>query len=147
MKIEAPHIAFRDIKQKADEIRSQFQDQTIPFDIHAAIEFDLDFEIRPVKELRDKANSDALLLCGQKTILIDEEYFLDERQQNRIRFSLAHELGHFFLHPMLKPELSNIEDWIHFQKNIDDESFGWFESQANEFAGRLLVVRCRAIVI
>lgn len=31
------------------------------------------------------------------------------------------------------------EEWIYFRTGINDETLGWFETQASEFAGRLLV--------
>lgn len=32
-----------------------------------------------------------------------------------------------------------IEDWIHFREEMSEEDLTWFEQQAYEFAGRLLV--------
>lgn len=36
-------------------------------------------------------------------------------------------------------KFKNVEDWIKFRLNLNDETLGWFETQASEFAGRLLV--------
>ena len=36
-------------------------------------------------------------------------------------------------------EIKNEEDWINFRRNMDEDELGWFERQAHEFAGRLLV--------
>lgn len=61
-------------------------------------------------------------------------------QLNRLRFSIAHELGHLFLHRELF-ESANIQtpdhllDWL----NEHDGRKYEFEREANEFAGRLLV--------
>ena len=139
MKIEAPRLTFARIRQIADEVRAGFKNQSLPIEILDAIEFDLGYEIRPVKGLRDDGNTDALLLRNEKAILIDQEYYLDDRQQNRVRFSVAHELGHAFLHPDFALEFNSIDEWVLFQESISPDSFEWFESQADEFAGRLLV--------
>lgn len=135
---EAPKIPFPDIRKRAEGIRSGFKDKSMPLNISNALEFDLDFEIRPVKNLRDDANTNALLYNNEKIILIDKEYFMDRRQQNSVRFTLSHELGHFYLHKDFY-SFSKIEKWIAFQNDVSSYDRSWFESQADEFAGRLLV--------
>ncbi len=54
---------------------------------------------------------------------------------------MAHELSHYYLHKeqILKAKFSSIEEWIDFRQNIPEEDINWFESQADEFAGSLLV--------
>ena len=139
MNLKPPRITFDQIRAKADGIRCLFKDKALPLDILAAAEFDLKYEIRPAKNLRDKGNTDALLLRAEKVIFVDEGFLMDDRQQDSVRFSVAHELGHAYLHPELHASIHTIEQWVKFQDKIDRESFGWFESQAEEFAGRLLV--------
>jgi hypothetical protein len=43
---------------------------------------------------------------------------MDERYLNRLRFSFAHELGHYFLHEYIynKMLFSHIEEWRDFLK-------------------------------
>lgn len=59
---------------------------------------------------------------------------------NRLRFSVAHELAHYFLHRDL-PQKENFESLPDFARWT--ESYGGrkyaVEQEANEFAGRLLV--------
>jgi Zn-dependent peptidase ImmA (M78 family) len=59
---------------------------------------------------------------------------------NRLRFSMAHELGHYFLHREVYSNLSlnSIEDWKEFILNVPEPEYEAFECQANEFAGRFL---------
>ncbi len=66
---------------------------------------------------------------------------MDDRKQTRVRFSIAHELGHFILHRDILREVahSSVEEWIHFRQNGPKEQHNRLEFQANEFAGRLLV--------
>jgi Zn-dependent peptidase ImmA (M78 family) len=58
-----------------------------------------------------------------------------------MRFSFAHELGHFFLHQDLyiKFGIDSPEGWKDFILNVPENEYRSFEWQANEFAGRLLV--------
>jgi Zn-dependent peptidase ImmA (M78 family) len=96
---KAPFISIEKIRTIADEFRSQYWPQdTIPIDIFKILEFELDIEIRSVLNLKEAGDIDALLLGDLKTIVIDQNDFLNERAQNRLRFSVAHEIGHFVLH-------------------------------------------------
>ena len=66
---------------------------------------------------------------------------MDDRRVNRMRFSVAHELGHFILHGDLYRSINHasVEDWIRFIQAIPEDEYGYIEYHAYEFAGRLLV--------
>ncbi|MFZ2399103.1 MAG: ImmA/IrrE family metallo-endopeptidase [Smithella sp.] len=74
-------------------------------------------------------------------IVVDYDFYMNEKFATRLRFSFAHELGHFFLHKEIFANFNirTIEDWKNFILNISDYEYSSFEWQANEFAGRLLV--------
>lgn len=59
----------------------------------------------------------------------------------RIRFSIAHEIGHYVLHKNLIAKLrtSSYEAWKEMQQDLLEALWGRAEFQAREFAGRLLV--------
>lgn len=82
-----------------------------------------------VKYLQGESNSfSGILHRDLKAIGINADH-----PKVRQRFSIAHELGHFYLqHPQEEESLG-----------IDDDSEEWriCESEANEFAGELLVPR------
>lgn len=90
---------------------------------------------------------DALLLGNLKTIAVDQNDFLNERAQNRLRFSIAHEIGHLILHreTFHKIAYSSIKEWITFFQQIPEDQYYWIEQHAYEFAGRLLVPREKLI--
>ena len=64
---------------------------------------------------------------------------------NRVRFSIAHELGHFVLHRDVYQNIAHasVEDWIEFVQRVPEDQWGYMEQHAYEFAGRLLVPRDR----
>jgi Zn-dependent peptidase ImmA (M78 family) len=66
-----------------------------------------------------------------------------DRYANRLRFTFAHEVGHFILHKYLynRFSFSTIEEFFEFQRSFPEDQYSYFEYQANEFAGRLLVPR------
>ena len=63
-----------------------------------------------------------------------------QHRRRRYRFSLAHEIGHFELHKRLYEEsrIETVRDWKNVQAAITEDSYAWFEYQANSFAGLVL---------
>jgi hypothetical protein len=138
----APYFTKSQSHQAADNFRSKYWVQeSLPVDIHQIIEFDLKMEIRTISNLRQDVDVDALLLGDLNTIVVDREMFMDDRMLSRMRYSLAHEIGHKFLHPNLYSEMNptSVEEWISSFRSIPEDQYKWIELHAYEFAGRLLV--------
>jgi len=68
---------------------------------------------------------------------------MDDRYYSRLRFSLAHELGHLLLHKSAYESLKikNFEDYYRFLLDVPSKEYGKIETQANKFAGFLLMPR------
>ncbi len=140
----APFIQIEVIRKAADDFRSKYWPQnSVPIGIFEILEFGLDLEIRTIVNLREAGDVDALLLGDLKTIAVDQRDFLDDRAQNRLRFSIAHEIGHLVLHSNIFSEIQylSIEEWITFFQAIPEDQYTWIEQHAYEFAGRVLVPR------
>jgi len=105
------------------------------------VEFDLNLDIVPMTSLRHDADIDALLLNDWQTIVVDQGFYMDDRYQNRIRFSVAHELGHFVMHKEAFNRIprSTAEEWLAFVRDLPEREYSFLESHAYEFAGRFLV--------
>jgi len=141
-KFKAPFLPKDRVQTEADDFRSRYWPEgSLPVEIHEILEFDLDMEIRTVASLREAADVDALLLGDLRTIVVDRNMFLDDRYLNRMRYSLAHEVGHRILHPDLYSKIAHasVADWIAAFQSIPDDQYSWVEQHAYEFAGRLLV--------
>jgi len=63
-----------------------------------------------------------------------------EHNPERYRFSLAHELAHYWLHEDLyrTNKIQSVADWRRIQDGLGKD-YNWFEFQANSFAGLVLV--------
>lgn len=145
---KAPFITIEDIRKTVEQFRTQYWARdTIPVDIFEIVEFELGIEIRTILNLKEAGDVDALLLGDFNTIVVDQNDFLNERSQNRLRFSVAHEVGHFMLHRNIfsQIEYSSIAELIDFFDKIPDEQYYWIEQHAYEFAGCLLVPREKLI--
>jgi hypothetical protein len=139
---KAPFIAPQDIWRQADEFRKQvWPSNAIPIDVLSIVEFELGLEIRPISKLKEEADVDALLLGDWKTIVVDQAQYMDDRYTNRLRYSIAHELGHFVLHESVFRQMprGTIAEWITFMRDIPEKEYSFLEYHAYEFAGRFLV--------
>jgi hypothetical protein len=139
---KAPFISQPQCWAAAEAFREQYWPSgDIPVDVLAVAEFDLDLEIRTITGLKEDADVDALLLGDWKTLIVDQQQYLDNRFINQLRFSIAHELGHFVLHKALFETIprGTADEWIAFMLEMPEKEYGLLEYHANEFAGRLLV--------
>jgi Zn-dependent peptidase ImmA (M78 family) len=126
----------------ADETRIKYwPESTLPVNTEEIVEFRLRLNIEPVKYLLSTVDIDAYLKRDLSGIIVDYDCYMNDKFANRMRFSFAHELGHFFLHKDLyiKFDISSPEGWKDFILNVPENEYKSFEWQANEFAGRLLV--------
>ena len=122
---------------------------SLPVDVFTVAELDLRLDIIPFDDLFAKYGMDAMLRQDLTGIYVDAEaYQLLEKgpiwKQKRLRFTFAHELGHFVLH---REEATSrrFSDFPAFFRWLHEESPTRYriEQEANEFAGRLLVPRER----
>jgi hypothetical protein len=135
-------IESRDLWNIADDIRKKYWPESIlPVNTEAIVEFRLRLDIEPVKYLLSTIDIDAYLKRDLSGIVVDYDCYMNDKFANRMRFSFAHELGHFFLHKDLytKFGIDSPDGWKDFILNVPENEYRNFEWQANEFAGRLLV--------
>jgi Zn-dependent peptidase ImmA (M78 family) len=94
-----------------------------------------------VNGLREQVDIDALLMGDLKSLLVDKRAFMSPRLEYRLRFSVAHEIGHLVLHRELYAGMqhANPAQWFDYISALPEVEYGWVEWQAYEFAGRLLV--------
>ena len=139
---KAPYNPKERIWQEADRLRAAHPaGRSLPVKVLDLAEFDLGLELVPVDGLREQLDIDALLMGDLKSILVDKRAFMSPRLEYRLRFSVAHEIGHLILHRDIYGGLqhASVREWFDFISAIPDVEYGWVEWQAYEFAGRLLV--------
>jgi hypothetical protein len=139
---KAPFIDRPQIWREADAFRDRYwPSEKIPVDVRAIVEFELGLEIRPVSRMREEEDIDALLLGNWRTLMVDLRHYMDDRYLNRLRFSVAHELGHYVLHKSIFDQMprGSIDEWVRFALELPDKEYSFLEYHAYEFAGRLLV--------
>ncbi len=135
-------IDKKEIWKVADDVREKYwPEATLPIDAEKIVEFRLKLQIDPKHNLFSEIDMDAYLTRDLKSIVVDYDFYWNEKFSNRMRFSFAHELGHFFLHKYILSsfDFETPDEWRNFILNVSEKEYGGFEWQANEFAGRLLV--------
>lgn len=117
----------------------------LPVDVFTLAEIEFQLDIIPFDDLTEKYDADAALISDFSGIYVDAEaYIIWENgprwKQRRLRFSVAHELGHFVLHRELAKNLNfkSQDDFAAWTRDYRGQKFT-LEQEANEFAGRLLV--------
>jgi hypothetical protein len=139
---KAPYNPKERIWQEADRLRAMHRaGRSLPVQVLDLAEFDLGLDLVPAPGLREQLDIEALLMGDLRSILVDRHAFMSPRLEYRLRFSVAHEIGHLILHRDIYGGLNHARaaEWFDYISAIPDVEYGWVEWQAYEFAGRLLV--------
>lgn len=110
-----------------EELRLQYEalrEDRTPIDVFAFFEIDLGLNPIPFDDLTAKYRVEAAITADFTGIYLDaEEYALMERgpvwKLNKLRFTVAHELAHFFLSSELRP----VDGYLR-RKKIHDRAGG-----------------------
>jgi hypothetical protein len=140
-RFRAPYITPEQAWAEADRVRAQFWPSgEVPLEVEEIL-WAVGLRVEPIQSLRKAGDVDALLRGDLATVIVDADEYMDDRMLNRIRFSMAHELGHFILHADLYRGMAHdsIDAWSDFVERVPEEQWGFVELHAYEFAGRLLV--------
>lgn len=140
-KIKIEPLSNQQIREAADRTRAEFWGDKIPVDIEHILEAKLNIFIIPLPGLQHQISFDSFISSDWKNVYVDNESYMSDRCYRRIRFSLAHELGHFILHRELFESLKikTFEDYYHFYNEVPNDQYRFLEDQANKFAGYLLI--------
>ncbi|MBU4369338.1 ImmA/IrrE family metallo-endopeptidase [Patescibacteria group bacterium] len=140
-RITIPYLDKDFIKHRADFFREKYHGSSVPVDIEKIIEIKLKIDIIPLPDARRSYSLEALITSNWKSIYVDKYAY--DNQDNRLRFSLAHEIGHFLLHKKVYEDLKikSVTDFYKAVEEIPIKQYGYLEAQANYFANFLLVPR------
>jgi hypothetical protein len=131
-----PYRKCVELWDAADEIRQEAWGNQVPVNVEVIADKHFRLLPIPIPNLLHYTNSEAFLAGNLKELDYDPNAV-----EVRLRFSVAHELGHFHFHSqeisMLRS--GSFTEWKHVIEQMPDGSWGRAEFQAREFGGRLLV--------
>lgn len=135
-------LSYDQLRSAADEFLKRFWPTgDVPVDVEHIVDVELRLDVVPVPYLLDHSEIDGLLAADRSTIWVDEAAFSNPRFLYRYRFTLAHELGHWYLHREIfeAADFDSVGEWKEFISQISEEDRSWYEWQAYSFGGLILV--------
>lgn len=132
-------LSYEDVRKEAEQFLSEYHGtRDLPVPIESIVEFDLRVDVIPVLGLEQEVGVAGFLASDLEHIYVDKQTF--ENSVERYRFTLAHEVGHYWLHDAFykQVKIRSIDDFKKAQNAISN-GYRWFEFQANSFAGLVLV--------
>jgi Zn-dependent peptidase ImmA (M78 family) len=141
--IKVPFLTKGEISMAADRFRKKYWHGTIPVDIEKIISVNLRMDIIFKPGLFKLFNIDAYITSSWQQICVDYDLFEADKNNNRLRFSYAHEIGHLVLHKNLYEQfgIREADDFNKFYNEIPGDQYHFMETQAHIFANFLLIPR------
>jgi len=137
---QIPSLTYEDVRLEANRFAARYwASGSVPVDIEHITEFELHFDVIPVPGLKSLLKTDAFLYSDFSAIAVDQ--WIYTYHGVRHRFSLAHELGHYFLHRDLyaKLHIGSIADYQSCRNALSDADMAYMEDHAYWFAGMILL--------
>ena len=145
---ECPYISYSEIGKRADLfLREHHPLFEIPIPVEEIIELNLGLNIFPFPRLYKDHGLNGFLSRDLSTIHVDEIQY--NQFNEKYRYTLAHELGHYVLHKACYDDLTfqSIDDYKRWRMSVPTEEISWFETQGEWFAGQLLVPTKQLIAV
>lgn len=140
MSLQIQRLSYQRIGQIADKFLSKYHTKlSLPIPIEEIAEQKLNLKIVQEMNLKKDYDIDGFLTSDLTIIFIDFDLYLNF--ENRTRFTIAHEIGHFILHGELfkKLNINSVDQLNELAVKITDEEYRWLEYQAYSFASHTLV--------
>ncbi len=137
---KAPHLSYIEVGKIADKVlKTCHPSSTLPIPIENFIEFDFNLHIHPIPDLYKLLFRSGFLSIARKMIYVDKYQY--DNFEDKYRFTLAHELGHYVLHEKVYQELNfeSEQDFIIWSSDRPPEEIKWLQHQGDWFAGHILV--------
>ena len=138
--IKVEFIPYEKIEEVANNVIAKYNlAETFPIDVDKFADNELKLNIIPFPRLFLDFEINAITSSDLNKIYMDD--YLYQNLDQQYRFTLAHELGHIFLHKKIyeQAEIEGLDSYRNFMNNISKEDYESLEFQANCFAGYFLV--------
>lgn len=141
MRLKIPFLTYSGIGQKVEAFLNEYHPSIeIPIPIEEIIELKIGLNIFPFPRLFKDHALNGFLSRDLSTINVDDYQY--EQLNEKYRFTIAHELGHYILHKSFYENLPLFEeanDYIKWRLSVPREDITWFETHGDWFAEQVLV--------
>lgn len=124
---------------------------SLPIDALSLAELVLGLDLIIYDDLLSRFGVEAAITADFSGLYVDAETFnssnrLPVWKENRLRFTIAHEIGHFVMHQeeFRKNGFKRKEEFVEWSLALRGRKYQ-IEKEANEFAGRLIVPRSKLL--
>jgi Zn-dependent peptidase ImmA (M78 family) len=136
----APYLKYEAIGKRADEFLKKYHPGLeLPVPIEKIVEFDLKLDIIPMPNLFRDHDIEGFLTSDMTAIYVDNIQY--EMYEQKYRFTLAHEVGHYVLHSKSLRDITwgSVEEYIKMRLSVSPRDIDWFEQQGHWFAEQVLL--------
>jgi Zn-dependent peptidase ImmA (M78 family) len=136
---DIPYLNLTEIRKKAKEFLSIYNPKNIiPVPIDEISEA-FNVSVIPTKNLERDWSIDGFITSNFEYIFIDDYCY--NNQEERSRFTIAHEIAHKFLHEEIYKilKIENISQYINFHSTVEEKISQRIETQSYRFAGYILI--------
>ncbi len=136
-----PYLSVGRLRNKAEGfLEANHPSRSLPIPIEQIVER-LKIDIVPIANLQEWFDMVGCTSADMKYIYVDQS--VADSRESRFRFTLAHEIGHVWLHKEaftnLREDAPEPGEWRAFIRGIPSAIYSSMEWQANTFAGLVLV--------
>jgi Zn-dependent peptidase ImmA (M78 family) len=138
--IKVKYVPYKQISEAAQKVLAKYNlAQSFPIDIDNLVDNTLRINVIPFPYLYKDFGISAITSSDLKKMYVDEYLFMNLDQ--KYRFTLAHELGHRFIHKDIfrQAKIENLDTYREFLTSLSKEEYYSLEYQADCFAGLFLV--------
>jgi hypothetical protein len=140
LKLEIPYFSYADIGNRAQVFLTQYHPSfEIPIPIEEIVDVKLGLDIVPMPNLYKDFGLSGYLTRDRSAIFVDQ--FQADNYEEKYRFTLAHEIGHYILHGSFYEDLpfQTPDEYVAWRLSVPPEDMSWFETHGDWFAGHVLV--------
>ena len=144
----APYLKYEAIGKRADEFLKKYHPGLeLPVPIEKIVEFDLKLDIIPMPNLYKDHDIEGFITSDMTAIYVDNIQY--EIYEQKYRFTLAHEVGHYVLHSKSLRDITwgSVEEYIKMRLSVNPRDLDWFETQGHWFAEQVLLPRKRFLEV
>jgi len=135
-----PWIDQEVIRAHADAFREQYNPEgVLPCPIEEIADLQLGINVVPLPGLQDRIGTVGYITSDLSEIDVDG--YVYDHVPTRLRWTIAHEVGHLLLHrPLYEAQsYSTPEEWKAWVRSVPQNQYGRLETQANMMARMILI--------